>query len=216
MQPAQLTNDDLREIEQAVQQAEASTGGEIVPVLAKQSSFYEIALWRAGALLAGIAGVILTILFFTTDVLLFMPPYLWLLITLTAGLMGMTLVVSSWPLKRLFLSKQLREARVLDQAKNMFFDHDVHLTEPRTGILIYVSFFEHQAVILADVGIAELVAEDNWENIVQQLTQGLKQGRTTESISQAIIACGELLEASGVHKPIDDDNTLSDEVRINE
>ncbi|MGB3588548.1 MAG: hypothetical protein WBA23_18520 [Tunicatimonas sp.] len=215
MQPAQLTKKDLREIEKAVQQAETRTGGEIVPVLAKQSSFYEIALWRAGAVFAALAALVLTILFLTTDLLLFMPPYLWLLITLTAGLMGMTLVVSSWPFKRLFLSKQLLEARVLDQAKNMFFDHDVHLTEPRTGILVYVSFFEHQAVILADVGIAELVDENSWSDVVKQLTVGLKQGRTTESICQAIAACGEILEASGVHKPIDDDNKLTDEVRIN-
>lgn len=216
MQPAQLTTEDLHTIKEAVQQAEASTGGEIVPVLAKQSSFYEIALWRAGALFAGIAGLLLTMLFFTTDLLLFMPPYLWLLITLTAGLLGMTLVVSSGVFKRLFLGKQLLEARVLDQAKNMFFDHDVYLTEPRTGILVYVSFFEHQAVILADVGIAELVDEDSWSKVVLELASGLKQGRTTESVCQAIVACGEILEASGVHKPIDDNNTLTDEVRINE
>ena len=216
MQPVQLTKKDLREIEKAVQQAETRTGGEIVPVLAKQSSFYEIVLWRAGAVFAALAALVLTILFLTTDLLLFMPPYLWLLITLTAGLMGMTLVVSSWPIKRLFLSKQLLEARVLDQAKNMFFDHDVYLTEPRTGILVYVSFFEHRAVVLADVGIAELVDENSWSDVVQELTSGLKQGRTTESICQAIMACGEILESSGVHKPIDDDNKLTDEVRINE
>ena len=98
----------------------------------------------------------------------------------------------------------------------MFYDHNVHLTEPRTGVLIYVSFFEHQAVILADVGISELVADDCWEEIVQELTSGLKQNQTTKSICQAIEACGKLLKASGVHQPTDDDNSLSDEVRINE
>ncbi|MEM8968801.1 MAG: hypothetical protein AAGE93_20460 [Bacteroidota bacterium] len=216
MQPAQLTKKDLQNIEAAVQQVEAQTGGEIVPVLAKQSSFYEIALWRVGVLFAGVAGIVLTLLFVTTNFLLFMPPYLWLLIALVAGLFGMTIAVSSWSFKRWFLSKELMQARALDQAKNMFYDHNVHLTEPRTGILIYVSFFEHQAVILADVGISELVADDRWEEIVQELTRGLKQNQTTKSICQAIEACGKLLEASEVHQPTDDDNSLSDEVRINE
>lgn len=216
MQPAQLSRDDLLRIEEAVQQAESRTGGEIVPVLAKQSSFYEVALWRAGALLATIAGLVLTIIFLTTDLLLFMPPYLWLLIILTAGLFGMTLAVSSWPIKRMFVSKPIREARVGDQAKNMFYDHDVYLTEQRTGILIYVSFFEHTAVVLADVGIDELVAEDSWSKVIEHLTTGLKQGKTVESICEAIRECGQLMEESGVHKPIDDDNSLSDEVRINE
>ncbi|MEM9671628.1 MAG: hypothetical protein AAF992_03490 [Bacteroidota bacterium] len=215
-QPAQLTQDDLHKIEEAVQEAEARTGGEIVPVLAKQSSFYEVALWRAATFLAGLSGVLLTVVYLTTDLLLFMPPYLWLLLVLTAALIGMTLAISSWPVKRLFLSREKLTARVLDKAKNMFYDHEVHLTEPRTGILIYVSFFEHQAVILADLGIDELVTEDSWSGIVQQLTRGLNQGRTTESICEAILACGQLLEESGVHKPIDDDNNLSDEVRINE
>jgi putative membrane protein len=154
--------------------------------------------------------------YLTTDLLLFMPPYLWLLLVLTSALIGMTLVVSAWPVKRLFLGRGMMAARVLDKAKNMFYDHEVHLTEPRTGILIYVSFFEHQAVVLADLGIDELVPEESWQLIIQKLTQGLKQGRTTESICEAIRACGQLLEDSGVHKPIDDDNNLSDEVRINE
>lgn len=216
MQPAQLSQDDLLQIEEAVQRVESRTGGEIVPVLAKQSSFYEVALWRAGALLAAIAGLVLTIIFLTTDWLLFMPPYLWLLIILTAGLFGMILTVSSWPIKRIFISKQIREARVGDQAKNMFYDHDVYLTEQRTGILIYVSFFEHTAVVLADVGIDELVEEDSWSKVIEHLTTGLKQGKTVESICEAIQECGQLMEQSGVHKPIDDDNSLSDEVRINE
>jgi len=216
MQTTQLTQEDLQKIEKAVQQVEARTGGEIIPVLAKQSSFYEVALWRAAAFFAGLSGILLTVVYLTTDLLLFMPPYLCLLLVLTAALIGMTLAVSSWPIKRLFLSREMLAARVLDKAKNMFYDHEVHLTEPRTGILIYVSFFEHQAVVLADLGIDELVTEDSWSSIVQQLTQGLKQGRTTESICEAIHACSQLLEESGVHKPIDDDNNLSDEVRISE
>ena len=160
MQPAQLTREDLQQIEQAVQQAEEQTGGEIVPVLAKESSFYEIALWRSAAIFAGLMGVLLTVVYLLTHVLLFMPPYLWLLLVLTAGLVGMMLAVSFWPVKRWLLGKRLMEARVLDQAKNMFYDHEVHLTAQRSGVLIYVSFFEHQAVILADAGIAELVPND--------------------------------------------------------
>ena len=216
MQPAQLTREDLQKIEQAVKEAEVRTGGEIVPVLAKESSFYEVALWRSAALFAGLIGIGLTIVYLVTDVLLFMPPYLWLLLVLTTGLLGMMLATSVLPVKRWFLGKRLMEARVIDQAKNMFYDHDIHLTEQRTGVLIYVSFFEHQAVILADVGIDELVHDDAWATIVQQLTIGIKQGHTTESLCKAILACGQLLEGSGIHKPIDDDNQLSDNVRVEE
>ena len=211
-----FTSEELQHIQAAVQQAESFSDGEIVPVLARQSSFYETAFWRSGFLLASLAGLILTVLYLTTDYLLLLPPYLWLLLVLAAGLLGALLaqLVPSW--KRLFISKAMQEARVLDQAKDMFYDHGISFTEQRTGILIYISFFEHQAVILADVGIDELVPLSSWKEIIDRLTTGLKQGRRVDSISEAIIACGRLLEESGVQRAIEDDNELSDEVRMKE
>lgn len=211
-----FTSEDLAHIQQAVKQAESFSDGEIVPVLARQSSFYETAFWRAGFLLASLAGIILTVLYLATDYLLLLPPYLWLLIVLVAGLLGALLAQLSPPWKRLFISKAMQEARVLDQAKDMFYDHGISMTEQRTGVLIYISFFEHQAVILADVGIDELVPPSTWKEIVDRLTTGLKQGRRVDSICEAIIACGKLLEESGVQRAVDDDNELSDEVRIKE
>ena len=208
-----FTSEELQQIQQAVKQAEATSGGEVVPVLARQSSFYETAFWRAGFLVALLTGVVLTVLYLATDFLLLLPPYLWLLIALVAGLSGaiLTLVIPAF--KRAMVGRAILEARVLDQAKDVFYDHGISLTEQRTGILIYISFFEHQAVILADVGIDELVPPHAWENIVNQLTAGLKQGRRAASISEAIVACGQLLEESGVQKAVEDDNKLSDEVR---
>ena len=96
----------------------------------------------------------------------------------------------------------------------MFHDHGVSFTEQRTGILIYVSFMERRAVILADVGINELVPDGAWEDIVNKLTTGLKQGQRSESIGEAIAACGRLLEESGVQRAVEDGNELSDAVRL--
>lgn len=211
-----FTPEELQEIQQAVKQAEATSGGEIVPSLARQSSFYETAFWRAGFLFALFASIVLSVLYLATDYLLLTPPYLWLLIVLVSGLLGALLAQWIPPFKRLFISKVVQEARVLDQAKDMFYDHGVSFTEQRTGILIYVSFFEHQAVILADVGINELVPPDAWDTIISQLTAGLQQGRYAASISEAIIACGQLVEESGVQRAVEDGNELSDEVRIEE
>ena len=205
---------ELDQIKQAVQQAETYSGGEIVPVLARQSSFYEIALWRAGFLFASVTSIILTLLYLFTDALLWMPPYLWLLVVMVAGLLGAILVILFPAFKRSLLSREMLKARVLDQAKNMFYDHQVTLTAQRTGVLLFISFFEHQVVILADVGIDELVVPQTWQTITDQLTTGLQQGKRVESINEAIAACGRLLEESGVQRAVDDDNELSNEVRL--
>lgn len=211
-----FTSEELTQIQQAVQQAEQTSGGEIVPVLARQSSFYETAFWRAGFLFASLMGVVLTVLYLTTDLLLLFPPYLWLLLTLTAGLLGAGVAGGVPAFKRWLLGDAMLEARVMDQAKDMFYDHSISLTEQRTGILLYISFFEHRAVILADVGIDELVPPQAWDNVISTLTTGLKEGRRVASISEAIIACSQLLEKSGVQRAVDDGNELSDEVQVDQ
>lgn len=210
-----FTAKELQNIEQSVKEAEAVSGGEIVPVFAQHSSFYEMALWRSGFILAGFCGLMLSVIYLFTDWILFLPPHIWLLIVLTAGLTGATMTLVLPSLKRGFIGRKILQARVLEQAKNMFYDYNVGGTEQRTGILIFISFFEKQAVILADIGIAELVSEGQWKEIMQPLTGGIKKKKKAESICQAIQACGHLLAASGVQKAAsDDDNELPDSVRF--
>ena len=209
-----FTPEELTQIQQAVQRAEAGSGGEIVPVLARQSSFYESAYWRGGFLLALFIGILLTILYFATDFLLFAPPHLWLLAVLASGLLGAVITLLVPVVKRLLIGRGTQEARVLDQAKTLFYDHGMTMTEQRTGVLLYISFFEHQAVILADVGIDELVPPNAWQTVINELTSGLKQGRRVESVCATLEACGRLLEESGVQRAVDDDNELPNEVRV--
>ncbi len=211
-----FTTEELQQIEQAVRDAEAASGGEIVPVFVRQSSFYEMALWRGGFLLSAFTALALTLFYAFTDGLLFLPPYLWLLIVLTAGLWGALLVAVLPSLKRWLIGKRPMHVRALDQAKNMFYDYQVADTEQRTGILLFISFFEKQVVILGDVGISEVVPEDRWQDIVTTLIQGLKQGKTTPSICQAIQSCGQLLEQSDIQHAESDNNELSDNVRFHE
>ncbi len=211
-----FTTEELQQIEQAVRDAEAASGGEIVPVFVRQSSFYEMALWRGGFLLSALTALTLALVYAFTDGLLFLPPYLWLLIVLTAGLWGALLVAVLPALKRLLVGKRAMHIRALDQAKNMFYDYQVADTEQRTGILLFISFFEKQVVILGDVGISEVVPEDRWQEIVTTLIQGLKQGKTTASICQAIQSCGHLLEQSDIQHAASDGNELSDNVRFHE
>ena len=209
-----FTPEELAQIQQAVQRAEAGSGGEIVPVLARQSSFYESAYWRAGFLLASLTGLLFTLLYFTTDFLLFAPPHLWLLIVLASGLLGALITLLVPAVKRLLISRATQKARVLNQAKTAFYDHGLTMTAQRTGILLYISFLEHQAVILADVGIDELVPPPTWQTMINELTGGLKAGRRVESICAILEACGRLLEESGVQRAVDDDNELPDEVHV--
>ena len=72
------------------------------------------------------------------------------------------------------------------------------------------------AVILPDVGIAEVVPEEEWEKVIQHLTAQLAKGNVVEGITSAIGECGQLIEKSNLQVADDDSNELSDEIRFRE
>ena len=113
MAHALLTPGELSQIEHSVKQAEATSAAEIVPVLARQSSSYEMASWRSGFLGALLAGLILSGLYLTTDYLLLLPPYLWLLIILTVGLLSALVAQGIPSYQRLFIGDNSQVVSVL-------------------------------------------------------------------------------------------------------
>jgi putative membrane protein len=207
-----FTQQQIKEIEGAVKHAESACGAEIVPVFVRQSSLYEIALWRGGVLASILAAVVLVVLFFSTDWLLFLPPYFWYLIPLTTGILGSLLVIISPYLRRKVIGRGIMQSKVEQKAREMFFNHKVSYTLQRSGVLLMISFFERKAVILADVGITEAVENSVWQEIVNELTHGIREGRMVESITGAIAKCGKVVADSGLMKGEDDANELSDEI----
>lgn len=210
-----FTQEELLQIKNAVIEAEKNSGGEIVPIFSRQSSWYEQTLWRAGALFSLLTAILFTILYLSSDVLLWLPPYLWLLICTTGGIAGATLTESVPALKRFFISRESLQQQVEGRAQQLFVEQSVSHTEQRTGILLYISFFEKHALILPDIGISEVVNHELWEDILQNLVSTMKGGQYTTAICNAIASCGKVLADSGIQKAEDDnDNELPDEIHI--
>jgi putative membrane protein len=72
---------------------------------------------------------------------------------------------------------------------------NLHTTKGRTGVLIYVSFAERFAEVIADEGIYKKVPPETWEQMVRDLTHHLGRGARDEGLMSAIHACGEILAA---------------------
>ena len=70
---------------------------------------------------------------------------------------------------------------------------NMHTTKGRTGVLIYVSFAERFAEVIADEGIYKKVPPSTWEDVVGELTNHLASGTTTEGFIRAIERCGKIL-----------------------
>ena len=62
------------------------------------------------------------------------------------------------------------------RAVEQFLVQNLHTTKGRTGVLIYVSFAERYAEVIADDGIYKKVPPETWERVVRELTHHLGRG----------------------------------------
>ncbi len=205
---------ELDRIKEAVRKAEGVTSGEIVPYLVASSDEYEEVRFKS------------TVLFMLAPLLILgIMSYGWLLpfhitllevviAVLASGILGYFLPVIFAPFKRLLIpDRRLRNA-VAHRALEAFLEQEVFSTENRTGILIFISRFEHMVEVIGDSGINEKVDPEQWDEVVGLIIQGIKNQEPAEGIIRGIEKCGELLSAAGVHKPPDNPNELSDDLRM--
>jgi putative membrane protein len=104
--------------------------------------------------------------------------------------------------------------RVARRAQGAFLEEGVFETRDRTGILLFVSLFEHRIEVLGDAGINKAVKPEEWVEVVERIRRGILAGHLAEGLVDAIGMCGELLHRSGVGIRDDDTDELSDDVRV--
>tara|TARA_R110002167_G_scaffold16017_10_gene63424 strand:+ start:84 stop:776 length:693 start_codon:yes stop_codon:yes gene_type:complete len=205
-----LTAEDHTRIARAIAAAETRTSGEIFCVLATQvSSYRDIAIgWAAAAAL--ILPLALVPLGFDAT---WLPGFGngWEVAHLAARevTVGRTLsayaiiqaavflsvfLLTSIPAaRRLVTPRAIRRARVRRVAMSQFLSHGLHMTEGRTGVLIFAAVSDQQVEVIADEGIHSRVDRDVWAGAVEVLVRGLRSNRPVEGFEQAIGLCGQVL-----------------------
>ena len=68
------------------------------------------------------------------------------------------------------------------EAVRQFLAHGLHLTERRTGVLIFASVAERHAEIVADAGINAKVDAGAWESAIAAMIAAIKDGRPADGI----------------------------------
>lgn len=197
----------------AVATAEQGSRGEIVPVVVPASDRYEAASWR-GALLGAIGGAIGAAI---AHRLLgpWSDPVLWIVLPPLAGsLFGWLLAGLCPPLRRALIGRTICDREVRQRAAEVFLDEEVFRTRDRSGILILLSAFERQVVVLPDRGLREAVPLEEWEAIAGEIARGVGSGRPAEALLAAIGRCGELLREKRLAARPDDQNELPDGLRV--
>lgn len=206
--------DDLERIKKAVKEAESKISGEIVPVFVEKSSNYTIANYRAA--LIGAAAVFFLIVIFDRYVpaLAVYDPVLIFALVMLGGFIGALKSHYINFVKRLMLSQSYMDLATRRRAETAFLEEEVFNTRQRTGIMIFISFFEHEVIVMADKGISKVVDQKEWDSIVRKIIDHVKQGKIVDGIEAAILRCGEILLERGFVITADDENELKDDLRI--
>lgn len=184
-----VTADELKRIEAAVVAAEARTSGEIVPMIVSRSSV------RSHVPL--LTGLALALLVLTVDWYLGLPwrHYVWVAPVQAALVFGVAwLTAKSDFLLRVLTDDDDLAFQSQIRARLEFWEAGLHKTDGSTGILIFISKAEHQAVVLADDSIAKKLPEDAWQPVVDRLIAGLKKGDCAQGFTDAIELCAGVLE----------------------
>ncbi len=214
MKPQKFSQSDLDRIAEAVRLAESKTSGEIVPYFVEQCDDYAVASWRSGVIFASVT--LLASLAIHSFSKAWLPFGVLELagIVVAAFLLGIVLARTLPAYKRVLVSHAMIDARVSLRASAAFLSEEVFKTRERTGILIFLSFFEQRVLVLGDSGINAKVAKTEWDEIVKTVIRGIRNGKMTDGLVEAIGKCGELLQQHGVERRRDDTDELSDALRI--
>lgn len=209
-----FTPAELEKIKAAVHEAESKISGEIVPVIVPKSGYYTIANYKASLMVASLTFLLIVILDRFVPSLAVYDPLLIFIIVVAGGLIGSVVPNFSDTIRRMLVSQLHMDHATRQRAENAFLEEEVFNTRHRTGIMIFVSFFEHEVIVMADRGISKVVEQKVWDKIVRDLTESIRKRKITEGIEKAIKQCGEILLEKGFRKTSDDVNELRDDLRI--
>lgn len=214
MASTRFSDQELQRIREAVRTAEERISGEIVPVFVETSGHYTIANYRGAVIGIGLFFVSLIVFDRFFPELALYDPVLILLLVSVGGMLGAILPQWVPGLKRLLVTRAQCDHAARSRAERIFLEQEVFNTRHRTGIMLFVSFFEHEVIVMADRGISKVVDQAEWDNVVAMITRRIPQGQVIDGMNEAIQRCSEILLEKGFARTANDVNELRDDLRV--
>ena len=209
-----LSAEEHRRVSDAIASAERTTAGEIFCVVTDETDEYRAVPFAWAALAALVLPPLLLLSGLVGPHLLAGGWQVGTAAAMTAGeavaiyaalsallFVGVFLLVRIPAVKLRLAPRSLRRSAVHRRAMESFLAHGIHVTEDRTGVLIFLSLGERVAEIVADEAIHSRVEPDVWGAAVATLLNHVAKGRIADGFIAAIGACGEVLAAHFPPRP---------------
>lgn len=199
---------EQEEIANAVRRVELTTAGEVVVTVVDGSDTYPEGRLLAGLVLGGVAALAVTDFWYGDNLWLFLP-----LALILSAFWGW--LVGYLPaLHRLFVHPARLEEQVAEQALVAFYEKGLYKTQAGTGVLFFISLFEHKVRVLADQGIYTKISQETLQEYADDVARGVRAGDAATALCREIERVGLIL-AEHFPAAADDRNELADQVRFN-
>jgi putative membrane protein len=207
-----LSDQERSRLDQLIANAEKRTNAQIVLAVIKRSDDYAELPWKAFALSASVAGLFVAILDFilnswvsSTTVLIAA------VVMLSTGAAFALLTIFIPGIARIFLSAHRAEVEVKQYAESLFLNRELFATSKRIGILLLVSLFERQVILLPDKGLSRRLTTNAMQDIIACMTQPLVHHELNRALESGLEELSKALELS-TQGTGNIENELSDQI----
>ena len=217
-----FAKEEIASIESVIKQVEEKTAAEVVPVIAKVSGRYDraedlfaflLSLLVLGCVWISFQGIVPATETWGGNPSFALRLPVVLAILVATFLVGIALA-SRFPVLRLpLISNREMQEEVERSARETFQRLKIRGTADSTGILIYVSLYEHMVHVEGDDTIADKLSQSDFQSVCDTIISGFKSGNPEQGMRDGILKCGELLAE---HFPVQpgDENELFDTLHL--
>jgi putative membrane protein len=178
-----LSASDRDLLDKRIAEAELKTKAQIVIATVKRCDNYAEIPWKAFAIGASLAGLVVVAADLVmnnrvNDTMLLLS----VSAVLATGTLMTLLTLIFKGFARLFLPKSRRETETRQYAESLFLSRELFTTEARKGILLLVSEFERQVVILPDTGVRKWLSAGVMKDIISKMTPHLSRNEVKNAM----------------------------------
>lgn len=186
-----LSEAERAQLDRSISAAEHRSGAQIVVAVIGRSDNYPEIPWLAFVLGVSLASLAVFGLSSRSNVLLIAVATI-----LAAGGTSALLTMILPGFARIFLATQRAEAEIRQYAQALFLERELFATRRRRTVLLLVSLFEQQAVLLTDKGLRDVLSGESELIISDGIQRKLSSGQLVTALETALQQLAAVLEAS--------------------
>lgn len=193
-----LSRHERERLDGLIADAEARTGAQFVLAAVRRCDVYPELPWMASALGASLAGLVFLAVYLATPSWLSPVVVLAALFAMLAGGALFYLLALLEPrLARFLLSTRRARSEARQYAESLFLSRELFATGNRSGILLMVSIFERQIVLLPDTGARDRLNEETMQDVIRPMTTLLRQNKVGQAMEEGLKQLAQILEPAG-------------------